>query len=491
MIKNLHTRYSKGKLELKLFLSLSLILFSASIQAQGTPSEYPGVCQIGTFECGSEGLLAACFSPLPPDAGSSPIGLPYSYDYALYKWYRNGALLTPEGLAFSYLFVDQEGEYECEITYYYSDTFSIYTTTRIRSSIEFIWYDPLATISFGDNNYYQSFCNGTDAELTVSFSNSSYTSSNTSITWEKYIENFVGGYWQEQTNNTSTTFPIDTSLNTNFVIRARAYSNSDGCWVSDYLYRDIEITSGWFVHDGPDVIAPTQVCSGMNYSIEINSPPLGYSYDTIEWQQLTDSGYVSLPDDGLSINVVGSNTNGYDIFRVRLIDAYTSYCFSNYTYINVYVNPPSTTYYKDEDGDGYGNYAITQESCTTNPPWGYVSNNTDCDDTNALINPSAIEIDGDGLDNNCNGTIDEDSTLSVENFDSNLNVKVFPNPTSSKVYIKSENDLAIEVFNSTGQKVLTSKSKTIDLSGYAIGIYFFKIIVTDSYNTSTYKVVKI
>ena len=119
-----------------------------------------------------------------------------------------------------------------------------------------------------------------------------------------------------------------------------------------------------------------------------------------------------------------------------------------------------TTYYRDMDGDGFGNPSVTQMACSQ--PMGYVTNNTDCDDNDALekpgqvwykdtdgdnyaetgaatitqclrpmgykaaseltsttgdcndnvaaINPAATEI-CDGLDNNCNGQADEPQAI--------------------------------------------------------------------------------
>ncbi len=62
-----------------------------------------------------------------------------------------------------------------------------------------------------------------------------------------------------------------------------------------------------------------------------------------------------------------------------------------------------TTWYQDADGDGYGNAAVSITACTA--PAGYVADNTDCDDTNASVYPGAVES-SDGLDNNCDGKID-------------------------------------------------------------------------------------
>ncbi len=61
-----------------------------------------------------------------------------------------------------------------------------------------------------------------------------------------------------------------------------------------------------------------------------------------------------------------------------------------------------STWYADADGDGYGDAASTTAAC--NQPTGFLSDNTDCDDTDGTVNPSATELCGDGLDNNCDGS---------------------------------------------------------------------------------------
>lgn len=70
-----------------------------------------------------------------------------------------------------------------------------------------------------------------------------------------------------------------------------------------------------------------------------------------------------------------------------------------------------TTYYQDADNDGYGNVAVTTTSCT-GVPTGYAANSTDCNDASATVNPGAPELCN-GLDDNCNITIDENAATAI------------------------------------------------------------------------------
>lgn len=81
---------------------------------------------------------------------------------------------------------------------------------------------------------------------------------------------------------------------------------------------------------------------------------------------------------------------------------------------NVLIDEPNdflNLYFADNDVDTYGdpNFPGVSE-CTT--PAGYVDNDLDCDDTNASIQPNAAEVDGDGIDNDCDTLIDGETATS-------------------------------------------------------------------------------
>jgi len=59
-------------------------------------------------------------------------------------------------------------------------------------------------------------------------------------------------------------------------------------------------------------------------------------------------------------------------------------------------------WYADSDRDGYGDVHNFVWSCD-DPGLAWVSNDEDCDDTNASINPSAADSPEDGVDTDCDG----------------------------------------------------------------------------------------
>ncbi len=65
-----------------------------------------------------------------------------------------------------------------------------------------------------------------------------------------------------------------------------------------------------------------------------------------------------------------------------------------------------TTWYLDADQDGFGDPDTAVDSCTP-PGDDYVDNGDDCDDADPDVNPDAVEDCTDGIDNNCNGEVDE------------------------------------------------------------------------------------
>ena len=61
-----------------------------------------------------------------------------------------------------------------------------------------------------------------------------------------------------------------------------------------------------------------------------------------------------------------------------------------------------TTWYRDEDNDGYGTINTTIQSCPQ--PTGFVSNSQDCNDTDENINPEAPDLPDDAfIDSDCDG----------------------------------------------------------------------------------------
>ena len=67
-----------------------------------------------------------------------------------------------------------------------------------------------------------------------------------------------------------------------------------------------------------------------------------------------------------------------------------------------------SAWYLDADGDSWGRANWSSTSCVA--PAGFVANQDDCDDLDFSTNPGAAEVCDNGIDDNCNGLVDDGCT---------------------------------------------------------------------------------
>ena len=151
----------------------------------------------------------------------------------------------------------------------------------------------------------------------------------------------------------------------------------------------------------------TSNCGVQNTTLSILTGTLN---DAINWKWYSASCGGTLVGTGISIIVAPNATTTYFV-RGEGGCVTGSICTS----LTINVSPPQT-WYEDADNDGYGNPLVSITDCATH--LGYVTNNSDCNDINVSIHPGATEICGNGIDDNCNGQVDEGCSLI-------LNLKVF------------------------------------------------------------------
>lgn len=150
---------------------------------------------------------------------------------------------------------------------------------------------------------------------------------------------------------------------------------------------------------------------------------------------------------------------------------------------------PVNLYYQDLDNDGYGNPAVTTSNCGSVP--GYVTNNLDCNDTDDLINPGAVDTVGNSVDENCDGV---DGSVGLEENASNLHIELFPNPAATNVTLsgKLTTDLSVRIYSMQGgmvvnQTIAMHQQCNVDVSEMESGSYFIYVTDTQSGATGVFK----
>ncbi|MBC8048371.1 MAG: T9SS type A sorting domain-containing protein, partial [Fimbriimonadaceae bacterium] len=147
------------------------------------------------------------------------------------------------------------------------------------------------------------------------------------------------------------------------------------------------------------------------------------------------------------------------------------------------------TYYADADEDTYGDDAASTAACDT--PVGYVADNTDCDDSNAAINPGAIEITN-SVDDDCDELIDENVAIQdISNTSATINIYPVPNKGNFTVTINCNNattqEMLLEIYNTAGVRLYEhtfipdalSTDKNLHTENYPAGAYILKLSAGD------------
>jgi hypothetical protein len=132
---------------------------------------------------------------------------------------------------------------------------------------------------------------------------------------------------------------------------------------------------------------------------------------------------------------------------------------------------PSFRYYRDADGDGFGDGASRLDTCLSSAPLNFVDNADDCNDNDSRVYRNAAEIADNGVDEDCNG---------VDLF---LATKVFPNPFRDQlvVHLAEAARVRVQLYDMPGRLAWDSELLCIDnrleldLSGLHPGVYLLVV----------------
>ncbi len=134
----------------------------------------------------------------------------------------------------------------------------------------------------------------------------------------------------------------------------------------------------------------------------------------------------------------------------------------------------TSTYYADSDTDLFGNPLVSQNACSM--PLGYVTDNTDCNDANASINPSETEVCDNSVDDNCDGNVDEGCSIGLVGWDHRKSItidsgSVVGNVNSFPVLITLDDaDLASKA-QADGDDIVFTDSDGLTILDYEIESY--------------------
>ncbi len=170
-------------------------------------------------------------------------------------------------------------------------------------------------------------------------------------------------------------------------------ADADGWGVPDSTITSCDQPTGYVTTDGDCADADARFHPG---AAETDcTDPLDYNCDG-------STGYADVDGDGWAACAECDDSNASaNPDRTEVCDGADNDCDGT---IDEGDAADASVWYADVDVDGYGDATVASAACDA--PFGYVVDNTDCDDAVAAVNPGAIEMCN-TIDDDCDGTVDE------------------------------------------------------------------------------------
>ncbi len=215
---------------------------------------------------------------------------------------------------------------------------------------------------------------------------------------------FINHVWGDETGDYSFNLDFNKKQDCRADINDLEVS-ADEVFVGETIQISTKVHSAF---EYPDDIPETAIPNNIEEEYSSNTKVQLYVNDELIDEQ--EKEILLANDEGFEFKWTPESSGDYKIkIKTQVVDCSCSSQNTQTSIVNVQVNEPKKTYYKDLDNDGYSD-GITQEA--SSKPLGYklssdlIATSGDCNDNDENINPRAEEI-CDGIDNDCDGEIDE------------------------------------------------------------------------------------
>ena len=139
----------------------------------------------------------------------------------------------------------------------------------------------------------------------------------------------------------------------------------------------------------------------VTFVVEVADADVPADWLGVSWTSHIDGSLGSTPpsQEGLAALPVADLSAGAHNVSVEVADEQGATCSD---WVIVTIQGCEDIWFEDNDGDGYGDPAVSVTACE--PPGGWVADSSDCDDGDASIHPTAPEICENGVDEDCDGS---------------------------------------------------------------------------------------